>query len=1291
MENFRTRLLASALTAGVLAASLPLAATPALAQDRGLAALFDQANYWRLQNRPEMALRSYERILSIEPQNVDALKGAAEIQAEMGNRAAADQLLARLRQNAPASDPRVGAANLSVRAANIDPAAINEARRLAQAGQQQAAIQQYQRIFGGSTPPDNYALEYYQTLAGTPQGRQEALQGLGRLVTRNPQDSRAALAYAQTQTYGESTRAEGIERLRRLAQQPDTAQAATAAWREALSWTGASPQTAPLFQAYLQQYPNDAVIRQKLNEAQNPAPGPTDAVGEARSRGFDELNANRVASAGSEFESVLADNPNDPDALGGLGLVRLRQGRTAEARQLLARAISLDPADGRRKWGRALDGATSTGEVTAARSQVLRGNLDQAEQQLDRIARRDGGERADAEALLGDIALRRNDPVGAEQRYRAALARRPNLPAALAGLYDALQQQGRFAEAEELARRSGATNLASAAATQRADALRAEAARTEDPAAALALLRGAQASDPNSPWIRLDLARALSRQGQGAEARALIEEPVLSGQRASNEQLYAAALFANEDNRPQDAARYIERIPDRLRTADATRLLRSVRLSEQVAQAAEPARWGRPDVARARLMQLAARPDPSGEIPAQVVRALNNIGDKTGAAEAARVAASVNRSAPPSGRIAIASALLDAGLEPDAMQIAQGLSTDSRLTADERRQVVGLQAGAAIRASDRLNTAGDQASAYDRLAPALAADPTNPAANLALARLYQGAREPRDAQRIAEAVLQRDPRNMDARGAAIEAAAALRDWSRAEALLAEAQAMAPNDPRVSMLEARLARASGDGRRARQALEMAAMQRRNQLGGEAAAVGYAQAAPGYAAQPAAPNYYNNPFRRQSLAGTSQAVTSVPASYPYGQQPVQMAQAVPFGRSVALPADPLLTEINRQLVEVREETAPRVSAGIGFRTRSGEAGMDKLNEFSANIEGSVPMPGIGGRVTARVSPVTIDAGSMGSDAGVLRRFGSNPLAIPAATTGSLDPDTAASVSPKNTSATGVALGLAYTRNNFSLDVGSTPIGFQQQNMVGGIEVAPELAPGLRLRLTGERRAVTDSLLSWSGMKDTTSGRAWGGVTRTGGRAQLEYVTGPTSFYLGGGYATFEGTNVASNSRYEMGAGMAYNVFQTSEEELVTGLDLTYFAYDKNLRFFTLGHGGYFSPQSFVALSVPLDYRARMGNLTYRIGGTLGVASWREDRTPIFPNDSGLQSQLQSLVDAGIASSGYYKGQSQTGISGGLRSDVEYQLSQNLRLGALLRYDRSADWNEVRGMVFARYRFE
>jgi hypothetical protein len=74
---------ASVLAAAALAAGLPPAAAqqqpplPVAASQTAVSALLDQASFWRLQNRPDMALRAFERVLVADPDHLDALAGAA--------------------------------------------------------------------------------------------------------------------------------------------------------------------------------------------------------------------------------------------------------------------------------------------------------------------------------------------------------------------------------------------------------------------------------------------------------------------------------------------------------------------------------------------------------------------------------------------------------------------------------------------------------------------------------------------------------------------------------------------------------------------------------------------------------------------------------------------------------------------------------------------------------------------------------------------------------------------------------------------------------------------------------------------------------------------------------------------------------------------------------------------------------------------------------------------------------------------------------------------------------------
>jgi len=1196
--------------------------------------LLRQAERWLSLDQPEQAAASVQRALAADPRNTEALALAARIEAARSNPAGAATFTQRLRE-AGATPEQARAAEQAVRGAAIDRNAIEEARSLAQQGRVEEAAARYRAIFGAQGPTPAFAQEYFQTLAATRAGAAEGRRGLERLADQPGASPRVRLAAAQTLTFQPATRAEGIRRLVPLADNPEVAAEARAAWRQALVWSAGDPAFAEATQAYLQRFPADAELRRSL--ASIPRPDPT---AQARQEAFQRLEAGAAAEAARRFEAILAANPRDADALGGLGIVRLREGRAAEARRLLEQAVAADPSRAS-QWQPALDGAAYGLELAAGRAALNRGRLDEADEIARSAARRQVEDRTDIEVLLGDIALRRRDFEAAEQRFRTALARRPGFAPAQNGLNAALRGQGRPGIALPRGQGGGAGGgEAAGPATTPGEAgrLRAEAARATDAGVAASLLRAAVELAPDDPWLRLDLARVLRRQGRAIEGRALMEE--LAARRGTRDDLFAAALLADEDGRLSEAENFLNRIPPAQRTADMGRLGTTIRSQRDVQRAAAGLVRNAPE-SRVQLLTLAARPDPTGATAASVIRAFAEAGDRFGAAEAARVAEAANRAAGPPARIAIAGALLGAGLDAESLALADQIE-QGRLTAEQRRDIASLRAGAAIRASDRLNNEGNQAQAFEQLRPVLQRDPDNTEARLALARLHQGAREPAEALRIAEGILGRNPRNLDARQGALDAAVALRDFNRAEALVTEGLRLHPRDSRMALLEARYARATNDEARARRALEQAAEARRAELG--------FQALPGGApagAQGLPPALLPNPFAR---AG------SVPTSTPGAATPGQ-------------PNDRVTREIATELASLERDTGFTLNGTAMYRERSGSPGLDRLQSVIAPLEAEITPPGIGGRLTARMTGVSLDTGTLGTDVATRIRFGGNPLLGEGAGT------------PRSNAA-GVNVGVAYRLGDWlRADVTSSPIGFPQTTILGGVELAPQIG-GVRVRVVGERRSVQDSLLSWAGQYDRLAGRDFGMVIRTGGRAQVEIPVGAGFAYVGGGYSIFEGQEVARNTRVEAGAGFSYPVLRTEGGELRVGGDLVYFGYDRNLRFFTLGHGGYYSPQSFFAANIPVDYRGRAGDFTYRLGGTAGFAVWRENATDVFPNSRFLQNQLIAAAaqDATNTLVTQYPGQSQQNFIAGLRADLNYAITPRINIGAGFQYDKSANWDET-----------
>jgi hypothetical protein len=282
------------------------------------------------------------------------------------------------------------------------------------------------------------------------------------------------------------------------------------------------------------------------------------------------------------------------------------------------------------------------------------------------------------------------------------------------------------------------------------------------------------------------------------------------------------------------------------------------------------------------------------------------------------------------------------------------------------------------------------------------------------------------------------------------------------------------------------------------------------------------------------------------------------------------------------------------------------------------------------------------------------------------------------------------PGSQTATGMGLDLSYTQKWLTADIGTTPLGFRITSMVGGAEIAPTIAQDLVLRVTGEHRAVTDSLLAYAGAYDPGTGLTWGGVTRTRVHAQLEFSPGQANFYAGGGYDWLQGQNVLSNNEVELGAGGSYPVYKTPADEVRVGLNLVYFGFSNNQDHFTLGYGGYFSPQDYVAAILPVTWTATRGPLTYTLGGSLGLQTFNADGGAILPTQPQLNQEVQSLSLTNTAVQGSYASQNVSGVVGGVNGSFEYHLTPELQVGGSAAYQKSADWNEADVTAFARYTF-
>ncbi|MGY0197180.1 cellulose synthase subunit BcsC-related outer membrane protein [Leptothrix sp. BB-4] len=1404
----RLNALASALALAGLFSPLSLAAAPATptapstsaapADSPAVRTLIAQARGWQERGRADLAAAAWRKLLAFEPQHAEALVGLAQAQVELGQDEAARDTLASLRRAHP---DHPGLRRLEARQRDgkaADGTQLQKARQLASAGQYDAAVRQYELLLADPNPQGALAVEYYQTLAGTARW-DDARRGLERLAQAEPDDVRTRLALAKVLSYREPTRRDAITRLAALSQAPDAGgvvsastpnpaqrQEAREAWRQALLWLTLKPADSALLREHLEQAGEDSAVRGRLDdllkgsdEARRLAEArERDPLVRSRRQGFDALQGGDLDAAANRFTQLLQARPKDSDALGGLGVVRLRQARYGEARELLGQAVALS-GEARSPWQR---------PYVTAQVRVL---LQQAE-----TARAAGRHQNALDTLRQATALDARDPLpwveagdvqaelghwaAAEGHYRTALALDPPQADAWRGWVRAMHAQGRGDEArvaigalaEPRAKAVGGREPLLALLLQQDAAV----SRQEgDLARAESQLDEALRLNPQDPWLRLSLAQLQSAQGRVDDARWLMDD--LAAQNPTRaDAWWALAQWHADQQKPVAGLQALDRIAPAERRPEMARLHRQLRVQLGLAQAAELGAQGQGVAALAALQRAQNDAGRDPELMARVGKAYGDAGQTARGLQLLRSALAQDRgqagSRDPGARLQYAQLLDSARQDAELASLLPGLASQ-RLSPAQRDQLDGLRVAYTLRQVDRLREAGDTAAAYEQLDPMLQERPGDTRLALALARLHVAVGEPGQALDVIDAVLAVEPASLDAWLARASAATAADDAPLALASLDEAARLSPNNPRVLAEYARHHRARGELRLAADYLR-AAIAAQRPATSSGAAGGRAPARRGTTERPVDPDAaWGRPLGNalpptmpaldpllsaptaasgttttaQSLGSTGArplratppatlAAAPVPASagaastdawlrgdsaeaaagapsgspvgaprdaagaWDAGPRPARVAaqgdlladlpapgaggvEAAPAAAVSAAPvATPLVVTprqslpkgLNDELAEVLAERGTRAfEGGAALRWRSGDSGTSQLVELRAPVGFQLPVGDIG-LLTLKAVPTLLEAGSPGLGDSESAQFGSQALG--------------GTRSGESVSASGVGLSVGLAGRHVSGDIGVTPLGFPVVNAVGGIRVGGQW--GARLGYGGElsRRAVTDSVLSWAGVRDPRSGQTWGGVTATGVQGSLNW-RGDDGLQLQAraGLHLLSGRGVRDNTRLELGAGTRWRGIDEPGHQLDWGLDLAYAHHAYNLRHFTLGHGGYFSPQQSVSLTAPISMVGQRAGLRWGLNVAPGLQAWREDSAPYYPLDGAAQQQLTNAVTLGQATQAVHPGRSAIGLTIALQGAAEYRLGPQLALGSRLALDNASQFTQMSGAVYLR----
>lgn len=1239
--------------APTLAVLLATSAMPALAADPApasraapspqMAQLLAAARMWEARNRADMARGILDKALLINPNEPEALKLLGLIEIRSNRPAEADKLLRKLQAVAPGS-AATRELDDAYRIATRDKREMANIRLLSRSGQDEEAVQRLQKLFPRGAPAGSLTRDYYRILSGTPDGRTRAIAELRQRIRANPSDMQLKLTLGDLLTDRAGTRQEGFALLYEVTQQPEGDRAtALDIWRRTLYRVNDDPAYYVWFERYVKAVPDDKgaqdtlaelgkrVAAQKQREA--------DPAWQARQRGLAQLERGQLKDADIALQQAYRRRRDDAEVVGGLGLVRLREGRHDEARELFTRANQLDPSD---KWRSLIGTATFWGTVAKAREANRQGKPAEAER-LARQALAQQPANADAQGILADALVAQDKNREAETLLRQMLARPTPDVGTLRTLVGILQKEGRDAEVEPLIASQAARMQGSAAELRamRADLLSVRADQSlarQQRSPAIRDLEDAIRLRPDDPWTRFTLARIYRDLSLPALGRSVMDD----GMRAApgNDMRYASALYLNSVDDIDGAAAMLAGVPQAERSDSMRGLARNLAAQQQLREARQRVAEGRDADARRLLDQAAAEAADDPHMLASIGRewialgetdkGLRLVSDWLAAHPDAphvdirlrygELLAAADRDEALRQWIADTGALPGATAEEQADLADQSLrlalrETDRQIAAgDLRRAQQVLDAVPAAQQADRRwlleladlrEAGGDYRGAADAARRVLATQPHDAGAQLTLARQYERMGQTTQALDIVRTVLAEAPEDdIDTRLSVARRFTALRREDEAAEVVDALDARFPGRADITVQRGRIAQSRGDF--------------------------------------------------DEAAGLYRAAL-----------PLEQRESVLPG------ADG--TPAQRALAGLDARRQGEVATAVMQSNKSGDDGISRLHATEIPLYVRVPH-GYTGHMFFHADTVLLDAGTLRGTAPLRNlEFGKIP-ALGNAGLGNI-----------GQTDKGVALAAGYeydgAYNSWRADIGTTPLGFLETTVVGGLRYRADL--GVQsVTVDVSRRAQTSSLISYAGARDPVTGEHWGGIVRNGVHLRYARDVGRLGLFADVGAGVYTGDNVKTNREVTLRTGFDVPVYAQRDHRVTSGLVFNWWHYSENQRFYTFGHGGYYSPQRYLSVGIPLDWTGRHARWSWRLLGSAGWSWTYEDAAPFFPTRPDLQAASGNAT---------YGGGSGGGFSYTLGATVEYTLAPHWVVGAGFSIDRSRDYAPNRAMAWLRYLFD
>ncbi|MGL5344090.1 MAG: cellulose synthase complex outer membrane protein BcsC [Plesiomonas sp.] len=1147
--------------------------------------------------RDDLVQDSLHRLFSIDPNNPDGLSAQLRLDLRQNNPSAAASTLARLKQIAPDS--------LAYKTAQINynltqpqqKAKLQQARLFARAGRYEQALTLYQDLFHGVFPTPILALEYWDTAAqsGQTEQAQHALQQLNALY---PNNGAVQLAYARLLLDKTPDSAAAFALLGKLADNPIEHNNASQLWYNQLQRLPQQQSTADLWQRYLSLYP-DASPEAKNGYTELAALLKNPAF-QAKARAYSQLdnNSTNYGQIEQELQKALRGYPNDPQLIGELGRLRLRQGRHADAISLFERAQKLDTsADDASKWSALVSTARYWQQINLGDKALEQGQLNQAENAYRHAL---PIEPTDPYANIGlaSVAAKRGETAKADQLYQQALRQQPDNSSALRGrvnLYlekDPAKARRLLATLSPAQRKSFASDLNRIEATQ----LQKEAEQM----IGQQKLLGAEGKysqalrlQPDDVWLAYNLAKLRAQLGQQNAAETF--SPLLAKKPADPELRYAYSLFLAGQGQEQQAIRSLRTLPE--------------------------TQWD------TRMHELASRLE-FGNIMDNA-RAMYNRGQN---------------------KTAIAYLLMQQKTYPD-------------------RAAIPLTLG------DWAQQAAQWSAARGYYQQALKLEPNNADATLSLIEIDVAQGRKQAAQQALNsfttehlssgATPAATVQNSEARVTPDMQRRAANLWTQlgnpqqARSLLTPLLTAETKDPLLFRDAGRVERLTGNPQQATRDFERALQ---------------------LIDQPASQSV------KPQVASTVRTPTESEDKTDSTAPNITEQQHLDATRQTRInPQDDWLKRSIRSDAEnLYRQQDPTVTLEYDRWGSKGTAGTSDLSAGNLMLEAAMPYQD--GRLFFRADQVNMNAGKADLlNVDNAADFGSALLCAPT----DLHPEKRCQFGSSSQRAQGTALAVGWRGDRWQADIGTTPLGFEVTDWVGGISTKGDIGQ-LGWSAVLSRRPLSNSLLAYAGTVDPNTGEVWGGVRATGGKLGLSWDQGgPYGVWSSLQYHLLTGQNVEDNTRLRLMSGVYHRLIDEPHRRLRIGTNAIYWTFDKDLSNYTFGQGGYYSPQRYVSVSLPVSYSQRWEDWSLHMEASVGYSWPKSNGGAYYPTRPDLQQQAQNIENE-TSISPFYSSGGTPGIGYRARLLAEHRLTPHWFVGAAFDLEKSDTYTPSHGLLYLRYSF-